>query len=264
MHVTVNASLTQGVDMNKPAKIVELLVVGRGKLASMILRGGLSQVSCMGHPHDDVWNIQHKPREGYFIVAFHCGSGKQFPLLVEQCNLWNIPLIQAASSLKESSAPDAKLLPPIDPSTLKFPLILAPNLALPITALLKVLPVYGKMMQAIGAETVVLESHQAAKKSAPITAQNITEYYGNKRDQVVSIRDPNIQKELLGVPEEHLDGHAIHMINSTGCEVRVEIKTTIYGRGTYLKGLEMLIGKLYELDGELKPGIHQAEDLLFG
>lgn len=220
-------------------------------------------VSSYGNPWGDKWNHLNKPGPG-FHIAVHCGSGKQFLDLFKHCNLWGVPLIQASSSLKESSEKDAKPIVMPDLDGIKFPYIQAPNLALPVAALFRVLPAYGEMIQKINGKTSVLESHQASKKSAPITAQKILGLFGGKPEGVFSERDPVKQKLLLGVPNKHLGAHAIHMIEIDCCGMRIQLEIRIYGRQPYVEGLGILIEKIVEMGDTLKPGVHQADELLFG
>ena len=236
-----------------------LWIVGQGNMASLAMKANMLGWPEKGNFRECMCSIGAGPREDRLVVAFHCGSGRLFTELVAYCNKWHVPLIQASSSLKDEGGK------PITPPTeVDFPLILAPNLALPIAALLMTLPMFGVMMQKLDANTNVLESHQSTKTSAPITAWKMAGYFGTSSDTVCSIRDKTIQKMLLGIPGQYLDGHAYHQIKSTACDVEIGITMKIHGRNAYILGLEVLLRKIEQMGSSLKPGVYQAEQLIFG
>jgi 4-hydroxy-tetrahydrodipicolinate reductase len=55
-------------------------------------------------------------------------------------------------------------------------------------------------------------------------------------DQIVMIRDRRIQEFTLGIPHEHLDGHAFHTytLRSADGSVELEFKHNVLGRSTYV------------------------------
>jgi hypothetical protein len=244
--------------MSKP---VELLVVGRGKMRNAIIGPGVPGVEAGGNPWDnDSWNINAEPSEHFFHVAIHCGSGRQFPKLVEYCDRWKVPLIQASSSLKDRTGGTIPL-PTSD--AISFPLIKAPNLALPVVALFRVLPELGLLMKGLKPRVHVMESHQQSKTSAPITAQKLAGYFGAPPETVISERNPEVQEFSLGVPHEHLDGHAYHYLELDVCGVKIAMSTKINGREPYILGLSVVIQKIVEIGDALKPGIHELDQLMF-
>ncbi|GER36509.1 4-hydroxy-tetrahydrodipicolinate reductase 2 [Striga asiatica] len=67
-----------------------------------------------------------------------------------------------------------------------------------------------------GYDLQVMESHQAGKKDISGTAKAVISCFQKlgasfDMDQVQQIRDPRLQVEMVGVPEEHLSGHAFHI-----------------------------------------------------
>ncbi|KAK1277636.1 hypothetical protein QJS04_geneDACA007395 [Acorus gramineus] len=89
----------------------------------------------------------------------------------------------------------------------------------------------------------VMESHQTSKKDASGTAKAFIKYLqlmGVEIDeeQINQIRDPMMQMEAVGVPEEYLSAHAFHMYNLTSPDqtVSLEIQHNVCGRSMYAEG----------------------------
>ncbi|RZC76517.1 hypothetical protein C5167_000644 [Papaver somniferum] len=66
----------------------------------------------------------------------------------------------------------------------------------------------------------VIESHQASKLDPSGTAKDVIKCFQKlgisyELDQMQQIRDPEQQLEMVGVPEEHLRGHAFHVYHLT-------------------------------------------------
>lgn len=239
-----------------------MLAIGWGNMRNLVVHGqGVPGVDKVSNPHLDNWDIDIPPDASMFNVAFHCGSGRQFPSLVQYCQRWRVPLIQASSSLKENGDKNGKDIPL--PTSPDFPLILAPNLSLLTIALQRVLPELGRMVQLLEAKSGVVEAHQASKKSTPITAHNIAVCFGLQPGDVESIRKEWIHR-LLGVPEEFLGGFARHFILTEACGSRLRLIQEVDGRDTYRLGLGVLIRELVKLGDQLTDGIHEAGDIIFG
>ncbi|KOM36977.1 hypothetical protein LR48_Vigan03g035800 [Vigna angularis] len=89
----------------------------------------------------------------------------------------------------------------------------------------------------------VLESHQASKVDASGTAKAVISCFNKlgvsfDMDQIKLIRDPRQQLEMVGVPEEHLSGHAFHMYHLTSPDdtVSFEFQHNVCGRSIYAEG----------------------------
>ncbi|KAG8074248.1 hypothetical protein GUJ93_ZPchr0006g43491 [Zizania palustris] len=89
----------------------------------------------------------------------------------------------------------------------------------------------------------VLESHQAGKVDISGTALAVIacfEKLGVTYDmnRMVRIRDPVKQLEMVGVPEEHIEGHAFHLYHLTSPDdsVSFEFQHNVCGRSTYAEG----------------------------
>lgn len=191
-----------------------------------------------------------EPKE---TLVVHVGSGQYLSRLIAECQRCGYILIQASSGQK---------LPEFVP----IPVIDAPNLGLLILALFDVLPRLGQLTQKLGAGVDVMESHQASKTSAPITAQKIAGWFGKPPESVLSLRDPMIQEQSLHVPREHLDGHAYHFVKVAAGGIEMELSFKVHGRDPYFDGLILLANKVLELDaeGKLLAHVYSADKLIFG
>ncbi|KAL5062370.1 hypothetical protein RYX36_024107 [Vicia faba] len=89
----------------------------------------------------------------------------------------------------------------------------------------------------------VLESHQANKVDASGTAKAVISCFNKlgvsfDMDQIQLIRDPKLQVEMVGVPEEYLSGHAFHMYHLASPDetVSFEFQHNVCGRSIYAEG----------------------------
>ncbi|KAL5576043.1 hypothetical protein UlMin_017742 [Ulmus minor] len=89
----------------------------------------------------------------------------------------------------------------------------------------------------------VMESHQSSKVDASGTAKAVISCFQKlgvsfEMDQIQLIRDPKQQVEMVGVPEEHLAGHAFHMYHLTSPDetVSFEFQHNVCGRSIYAEG----------------------------
>ena len=87
----------------------------------------------------------------------------------------------------------------------------------------------------------VTESHQRTKKDPSGTGRawtGILENLGIDFDEVESVREPEVQKNRLGVPEGSLNGHAYHWvdISTPNGNVAIGFYAKVNGRQTYADG----------------------------
>ncbi|XP_044982209.1 probable 4-hydroxy-tetrahydrodipicolinate reductase 2, chloroplastic isoform X2 [Hordeum vulgare subsp. vulgare] len=89
----------------------------------------------------------------------------------------------------------------------------------------------------------VLESHQAGKLDTSGTAKAVIACFEKlgavfDMDRMVKIRDPEQQLYMVGVPEEHIDGHAFHLYHLTSPDdsVSFEFQHNVCGRSIYAEG----------------------------
>lgn len=94
-----------------------------------------------------------------------------------------------------------------------------------------------------GYELRIEESHQQAKADTSGTARAMVGYFNRlgvdfTEDQIIRIRDPQVQKERLGVPEPYLDGHGWHTYTLVSPDKTVTFRFThnVNGRDIYAHG----------------------------
>lgn len=184
------------------------------------------------------------------IIIFASSAGR-FPETLEHCRLRKRTLIIVSSGIKLP----ADFVP-------TAPVIMAPNLALLICALFEVLPQLGVLARRLGAQTQVVEAHQASKASAAVTASRMAEMFGVPEDEIGHIRSDAVAGAVLSVPSEYLGGFAQHFVAVTVGGVKVTIRTEIVGRDAYAEGLKILLGAMEKKF--LKPGVYDAHKLVFG
>jgi len=89
----------------------------------------------------------------------------------------------------------------------------------------------------------ISESHQKGKADTSGTAKAMVRYFNQmgldfREDQIVKVRDPEIQMTQWGIPEAFLSGHAWHTYGliSDDETVRFEFCHNVNGRDIYAKG----------------------------
>nr|GMC56031.1 4-hydroxy-tetrahydrodipicolinate reductase 1, chloroplastic-like [Ipomoea batatas] len=94
-----------------------------------------------------------------------------------------------------------------------------------------------------GYKLQVMESHQVSKLDISGTAKAVISCFQRlgisfDLDQVEQIRDPEQQVKMVGVPKEHLSGHAFHSYHLTSPDgtVSFEFQHNVCGRSVYAEG----------------------------
>jgi 4-hydroxy-tetrahydrodipicolinate reductase len=89
----------------------------------------------------------------------------------------------------------------------------------------------------------IKESHQKGKADTSGTAKAMVRYFNQMglefgEDQIVKVRDPEIQTSQWGIPEDYLAGHGWHTyaLISDDKTVRFEFSHNVNGRDVYAKG----------------------------
>ncbi len=95
--------------------------------------------------------------------------------------------------------------------------------------------------------------------------KNLEKLGVNVKD-IISIRDPDIQRHVLGVPEDHLGGHGWHIykIQTREGDVRIAIQHDVNGRKTYARGTVQAIRYLDRKMKEERGKVFSMEDVLRG
>ena len=106
----------------------------------------------------------------------------------------------------------------------------------------------------------IKESHQNGKADTSGTAKAMIEYFNNlgapiEATDIVMIRDPDIQRDELGIPEAYLNGHAWHTYTLTSEDgtVRFQFTHNVNGRDIYAKGT---LDAVEYLSQKIREGIH--------
>ncbi|KAL3627704.1 4-hydroxy-tetrahydrodipicolinate reductase 2, chloroplastic [Castilleja foliolosa] len=123
--------------------------------------------------------------------------------------------------------------------------VISPQMGKQVVAFLAAMEIMSEQFPGAfsGYDMQVMESHQAGKLDISGTAKAVIscfEKLGASFDpeQVQQIRDPRVQVEMVGVPEEYLSGHAFHMYNLTSPDgtVTFEFQHNVCGRSIYAEG----------------------------
>ncbi|KAD7117709.1 hypothetical protein E3N88_04977 [Mikania micrantha] len=123
--------------------------------------------------------------------------------------------------------------------------VISPQMGKQVVAFLAAMEIMAKQFPGAfsGYKLQVMESHQATKLDASGTAKAVISCFQKlgvsfDLDQIQLIRDPKQQIEMVGVPEEHLNGHAFHMYNLTSPDgtVSFEFQHNVCGRSIYAEG----------------------------
>lgn len=225
---------------------MHILLVGQGNMAKAVETACVSrgiQLTRFGMDFDYSDPGYGKP------IAIHLGSGRQLLPLIELCEARQIPIIQGSTKLRE----------PL-PSDRNVAIINAPNLSLPMIRFVGSFPAFAQAIKA-GMEARIVESHQAKKADTSGTARAVAKILGIPESSIKSVRDPDIQL-TLGVPQEHLGGHAYHDFVFTGQGVEIKVSTKIRGRATYAEGALTLAQALANQQEPLKNGAYELKDIL--
>eukprot|EP00408_Alexandrium_pacificum_P025741 CAMPEP_0171196590 /NCGR_PEP_ID=MMETSP0790-20130122/21981_1 /TAXON_ID=2925 /ORGANISM="Alexandrium catenella, Strain OF101" /LENGTH=279 /DNA_ID=CAMNT_0011661819 /DNA_START=15 /DNA_END=854 /DNA_ORIENTATION=- len=95
-----------------------------------------------------------------------------------------------------------------------------------------------------GYKMELVESHQSSKADTSGTAKAVVDSFNKlgvdpfSVESIQKVRDPEEQKKM-GVPEEHLGGHAWHTYSLTSSDgsVQFQFKHNVCGRRTYAEGV---------------------------
>lgn len=198
------------------------MVVGTGKLAQELLRE-------LPHLHPSAvvpWAGGSQPPPHAVVV--HAGSGRALDDVVAYCRATGAPLIELAtgSALESADPPD-------------FPLLICPNTNILMLKFMAMLAAHGQGFQQDSRQ--VLESHQAGKTSVAGTAVALAQALGLRSEEIVSIRDPRVQQDELGIPAEHLARHAYHRIEIADSVGRIVLETRVLGKAPYAAGVARIL-----------------------
>jgi len=155
------------------------------------------------------------------------------------------------------------------------PAVIAPNMAKQIVGFQAMMEWAAHTFPDLfeGYSLEIKESHQKGKADTSGTAKAMVGYFNNlgvpfSEEDIKKERDPEIQKSVWGIPEEHLGGHGWHTYSlvSNDRTVGFQFSHNVNGRDVYAKGtLDAVIylhnkvqqgakGKVYTMIDVLKGG----------
>ncbi len=123
--------------------------------------------------------------------------------------------------------------------------VIAPNMAAPIVMMQAAMRWLAEEFGGSCGESqlAVRESHQQNKRDTSGTAKALVASFQQlgidfSVDQIDKVRDPATQQSEMGVPEEHLAGHAFHRYDITSAEgtVKLALEHNVVGRRVYAEG----------------------------
>lgn len=203
-------------------KKIKIFVAGSGKLANAILDSDLSFQSCEILKWDTRYQMLDEK-----VILVHAGSGRQLKECVEFCDRTKSIFIELSTGLEtEMLQPD-------------FPLIICPNTSILVLKTLNMLKVNGRNFENYSIS--ITESHQSTKKTEPGTAYAFANALKFSVDKIVSVRNPEMQQNEIGIPEEYLGKHAYHKIVIKDGNDEITIETKVLGHDSYAKGVKMII-----------------------
>lgn len=202
---------------------MKIFVVGSGKLANALLTSDLSIQDCEVIQWETSWQ---KHQEKSMIV--HAGSGRQVGECFEYCKRTQSAFIELSTGLQTEVMYD-----------LGFPLVICPNTSVLVLKTLHMIRESGVHFKDY--EISITESHQSAKTTEPGTAFAFAHSLNYPTDKIISVRDPEIQRKKMGIPEEYLDKHAWHRIVIKDGNDEVSIETKVLGHDSYARGVKMII-----------------------
>jgi len=201
---------------------MQIFVVGSGKLANAIINSDLTIRSC----EIVKWEAQFKTLNEKAIVV-HAGSGRQREECFEFCVRTKSIFIELSTGLEtEKTEPD-------------FPMIICPNISSLVLKTLNMLKACGRYFE--NYEISITESHQSTKTTEPGTAVAFAGSLNFPPGKILSVRDPETQEKIIGIPPEYLGKHAWHKIVIKDGNDEVTIETKVLGHDSYSRGVKAII-----------------------
>jgi 4-hydroxy-tetrahydrodipicolinate reductase len=201
---------------------MKIVVVGSGKLANAIVTSDL----CRNLGELVTWEQLDQTLIEKVIVV-HAGSGRQLKECFAYCSATKSIFLELSTGLEtEKMNPD-------------FPLIICPNTSLLVLKTLNLLKRNGRYFE--NYKISITESHQSTKVTEPGTAFAFADALKVPTNQIASIRDPEVQRNFIGIPNEYISKHAYHKIVIQDGSDEVTLETKVLGHDSYAKGVGAII-----------------------
>lgn len=205
---------------------MQVIVVGSGKLANELL----GALPARGENQVFRWADEGLRTEKSIVV--HAGSGRELEAVNAFCASTLSPLVELSTgSVLELRA-------------VGFPVVLCPNTNLLMLKFMAMLERSGHLFR--GYRIGLTESHQAPKSSVPGTAVSMAQALGLAQDEIQSVRDAEVQRGVLQIPQEHLSRHAYHQVLMEDGACSVKLETRVYGDAPYAAGVAHIVAAVRE------------------
>jgi hypothetical protein len=201
---------------------MKIFIIGSGKLANAILGADLAFASC----EVIKWESRYQTLNEKAILV-HAGSGRELKEGLAFSARTKSVFIELSTGLETE-----KMIP-------EFPLIICPNTSILILKTLRMVNLFGGNFEDY--EISITESHQSTKNTEPGTAYSLANSLKVPHSSVVSIRDPKVQQDEIGIPLAFLNGHAYHKIIIRNGNDEVTIETRVLGHSSYANGVNAII-----------------------
>jgi len=152
--------------------------------------------------------------------------------------------------------------------------VIAPNMAKQIVGFQAMMEYAAKTFPDLFKEysLEIKESHQKGKADTSGTAKAMVRYFNSlglpfSEEEITKERDPEIQKDVLGIPEEYLSGHGWHTYSLVAGDktVRFEFTHNVNGRDVYAMGtLDALIYLAKKIQEGVQGKVFTMIDVLKG
>ena len=137
----------------------------------------------------------------------------------------------------------------------KVPAVIAPNMGKQIVGFQAMMEYAANTFPNLfeGYRLDIKESHQKGKADTSGIAKAMVGYFNKlglkfTPDEIVKVRDPNVQKNEMGIPEEYLTGHGWHTYQLTSPDgtVRFAFTHNVNGREIYALGTLDAVAYLHQ------------------
>jgi len=150
--------------------------------------------------------------------------------------------------------------------------VIAPNMAKQIVGFQAMMAYAADTFPGLfkGYSLEIRESHQSGKADTSGTAKAMVGYFNElgvsfTEEEILKIRDPEVQKTQWGIPEQYLAGHGWHTYKlvSEDRTVRFEFTHNVNGRMVYTHGtLDALLFLSAKVDAGVKGRVYDMIDVL--
>ncbi|MDR8727157.1 dihydrodipicolinate reductase C-terminal domain-containing protein [Burkholderia pseudomultivorans] len=208
---------------------MQVLVVGTGKLANELLGSHrLAPATCRVMRWSDSTRLDTRS------IVVHAGSGRELAAATAFCHATASPLVELSTGSD------------LETGTHDFPVVVCPNTNILMLKFMSMLETSGTLFR--DCRISVTESHQAGKTSVPGTAVGIGASLGVRPEDIRSVRDPDVQRSELGIPDDQLGRHAYHRIRIEDGACSLQFESRVYGASPYAEGVSRIVEAVRQHD----------------